>query len=184
MVKFATSNAHKVEEGRIIAKYFGVEIEKVDCPYPEIQSEELSNVAETGVRYVFDKIREPVIVEDSGLFIQALDEFPGAYSAFVFGKLGNYGLLKLLEDTDNRKAEFRSCIGYHDGVKVETFEGVCEGEITEAPCGQRGFGYDPVFKPDGHDKTFGEDPVRKDAVSHRRKSFDSFLTYLTQEKSR
>ena len=183
-VLFATGNEHKVAEANSIGKDFGVRFTRVDCPYHEIRSESLAEVAGEGARFVYEKIGKPVIVEDSGLFIQALDDFPGAYSAFVYGKLGNYGMLKLLGETANRRATFSSAVAYFDGEVLKSFEGTCVGSITDAPCGGQGFGYDPIFMPDGYDKTFAEDAKIKGKVSHRAKSVEAFLAFITKAKPR
>ncbi|MFH1789435.1 MAG: XTP/dITP diphosphatase [Candidatus Altiarchaeota archaeon] len=183
-VLFATGNEHKVVEANAVGKLFSVKFERVECPYPELRSESVSEVAEEGVRFVYAKIGKPVIVEDSGLFIQALDDFPGAYSAYVYGKLGNYGILKLLGDTGNRRAEFASSVAYFDGETLKSFEGRVAGSITPEPRGSSGFGYDPVFMPEGYDKTFAEDTKLKNELSHRRKSFEGFLSWIRGGKRR
>jgi XTP/dITP diphosphohydrolase len=160
---------------------YGVKFIQVECPYPEVRSDSLTEVAEEGVKFVHVRIKKPVVVEDSGFFIQALDDFPGPYSAYVFGKIGNYGILKLLDDTENRRACFRSTVAYSDGETINSFEGAVSGEISDEPKGQEGFGYDPIFIPKGSSKTFAEDSKYKEKVSHRRKSVEKFLKWFTKE---
>jgi XTP/dITP diphosphohydrolase len=181
-ILFATGNKHKVAEAGKVGRIYGVRFKRVECSYPEVRSESVREVAEEGARFVYEKIRKLVIVEDSGLFIQALDGFPGAYSAYVFGKLGNYGILRLMEETENRRAEFRSAVAYYDGETLKTFEGAISGAIAGEPRGEGGFGYDPIFVPEGFRKTFAEDGKIKGKVSHRRKSFEGFLKWFTREK--
>ena len=177
-VLFVTGNEHKASEANEIGAEFGVEFARVDCPYPEVRDEDVRVVAREGAHYVYGKLVEPVIVEDAGLFIDALDGFPGSYSSFVFKKIGHEGILKLLEGEENRKACFVSAVGYTDGSEIKIFEGVIEGEITRELRGDAGFGYDTIFQPAGSEKTFAEDSVNKSKVSHRRKSVQAFCEFL------
>jgi XTP/dITP diphosphohydrolase len=179
-VRFATSNPHKVLEGNLVGKRFGMEFVQIRHSYPEIRDEDVSRVAEDGARFVFDKINEPVIVEDTGLFIERLNGFPGSFSAFVFQKIGNEGILRLLENEGNRNAEFISAIGYCDGKGVNVFRGSVGGTIADDKRGTDGFGYDPIFVPEGYKKTFAEDPEMKAMVSHRRNAFQSFCEWITR----
>ena len=177
-VLFSTSNAHKVSEANRIAHEMGVTLSQVNLMYPEVRADSVRTVAHEGVRYVHTQIMRPIIVEDSGLFIEALNGFPGAYSAFVFSKIGNAGILKLMDGVDNRKAQFISAIGYSDGEVTEVFEGVSEGHITLEARGASGFGFDPIFQPASSKKTFAEDPKHKGQVSHRRKAVELLCKYL------
>ncbi len=180
-VKFATSNPHKVREGNLVGKKFGIDFVQIKQSYPEIRDEDVSKVAEEGGRFVFDKIKEPIIVEDTGLFIEALNGFPGSFSAFVFRKIGNDGILKLLGSEKDRNAEFISAIGYCDENGVKIFKGIVKGSIADEKKGMEGFGYDPIFIPTGYGKTFAEDPDLKSRISHRRKAFQKFCEWLTKE---
>jgi len=181
-VLFASSNEHKVSEANRIGGDYGVEFARVDCPYPELQSDSLSEIAEEGAGFVYEKIKKPVIVEDSGLFINALKGFPGAYSAPVHKKIGNQGILRLLAEEKNRTACFVSAVAYagEDGIRV--FEGTVEGEIIFMERGSGGFGYDPIFKPRGREKTFAEDPEYKDKVSHRYLAVKEFCEWITEKR--
>jgi len=181
-ILFATGNRHKVAEAKKAGKVYGVTFKRAACPYPEVRSESVKEIAEEGVKFVYARVGEPVIVEDSGLFIQALDGFPGAYSAYVFGKIGNYGILRLMGGTGNRRAEFRSAVAYYDGETLKTFEGVVSGAIAEEARGEAGFGYDPIFIPEGSAKTFAEEPKVKERVSHRKKSVESFASWIKSKR--
>ncbi len=180
-VFFATSNQHKIQEANEIGKDHDIEFLKVDQPYPEIRDEKVSKIALEGVRYVYQKIGKPVIVEDSGLFIESLNGFPGTYSSIVFKKIGNDGILRLMDGITDRKATFISAIGYYDGVKPEVFEGEIEGIITQDLQGTGGFGYDPIFKPTGSEKTFALDETYKNKVSHRRKALEKLVSYMKKD---
>jgi XTP/dITP diphosphohydrolase len=160
-----------------------ISIKNLDCSYPEIQGE-ISEVAKAGVIYISNKIKKPIFVEDAGLFIRALNNFPGTFSKFVFEKIGNKGILKLMEGIKDRYAEFRSVIAFFNPLtmdKPKLFEGIVKGKISYTIRGTHGFGYDPIFFTNG--KTFGElTRSEKNQLSHRSKSFNKLLHWL--EKNR
>jgi XTP/dITP diphosphohydrolase len=120
------------------------------------------------------------IVEDSGIFIEPLDGFPGVYSAYVLRTVGNPGILRLLGDRKDRGAVFRSCFGHFDhsrGPMVVT--GECRGTISFEERGSGGFGYDPIFIPEGDERTFAEMQIEdKNLVSHRGKALKALLAVL------
>ncbi len=181
-VLFATSNPHKVKEGNAVGKLYGVRFKQIMGNYPEVRDEDVGNVAREGAEYVYKRVGERVIVEDTGLYVNALNGFPGAYSSFVFQKIGNSGIIRLLENHVDRSAKFVSAIGYRDKNGVQIFEGVAEGTITFEARGSSGFGYDPIFKPKGNELTFAEDAELKNLVSHRRKSFEKFCKWIKKGK--
>jgi XTP/dITP diphosphohydrolase len=180
-VRFATSNPHKVAEGNRVGREYEIRFEQLLVPYPEIRDENVAVVAEDGVRFVYAKVSGPVIVEDTGLFIDALKGFPGAYSAFAYRKIGCNGILKLLAGEKNRAAHFSSAIGYCDQDGVKVFEGSVAGRIADTESGSGGFGFDSVFIPEGFEKTFGEDSETKNRVSHRRIAFQKFCEWLVNK---
>jgi len=164
MIYFITSNRHKYEE---IKKIVGYEIEMKNIPYPEIQASILEEVAKYGIEYLKDKIHDYFFIEDSGLFIKALKGFPGVFSSYVFKTIGNKGIIKLMENVQDRQAEFVSVIAFYDG-ELHIFKGICKGKIAKEIKGSKGFGYDPIFIPNGCEKTFGEmSREEKNKYSHR-----------------
>jgi len=170
MIRFVTGNEGKVEEAR---EYLDESVEQVDYDYTEIQGD-LADIARYGARETFEATEgdEPVLVDDTGLFVEALDGFPGAYSAFVEDTLGIERVWRLAEAEENRKAAFRTVLVYDDGETAETFEGSVRGRIV-APRGAGGFGYDPIFEHDG--TTFAEmDTGKKNAISHRGRALAKF----------
>lgn len=180
-ILFATSNPHKVVEAQAVAKEYGINISQLNLIYPEVRAETVSKVAQEGVKYVYKQLSRPVIVEDSGLFIEALGGFPGPYSAYVYKKIGSEGILDLLAQKDNRRAIFRSAFGYCDRRGERVFEGEVCGEITKELLGATGFGYDPIFKPLDCDCTFAQDSKLKDRVSHRRNALDALCKHLNSQ---
>ena len=177
---FVTSNPGKVEEARKYFEPLGVEVYQLRVEYPEIQADTLEEVAEYGVKWLAERIGEPFFLDDSGLFVEALRGFPGVYSAYVYKTLGYRGILKLLEGETNRRAYFKSVIAYWDG-ELHIFTGRVDGEITTEPRGRGGFGFDPVFKPDGFAKTFAEMTTEeKNEISHRGRALRAFAEWLKE----
>ena len=179
-IVFATQNKGKFREAKEKFGRIGVKLSQYDGGYPEIQADDLIDVAIYGARYLSRKIDKPFFLEDAGLFIRSLNGFPGVYSAYVFKKIGCRGILKLMKDKKDRYAEFKSVIVYKERRKrVKIFIGICQGEISYEEIGTNGFGFDPIFIPYGADKTFGEmDVEEKNKYSHRGKSIDMLIRYL------
>jgi len=179
---FITSNEGKLKEAK--AKLLDVDIEVVqkNLGYPEIQANVLEDVAYFGVKYIQEKFNHPFILEDAGLFIDGLDGFPGVYSAYVFYTVGCSGILKLLDgvDTNKRKACFRSVFAYGaPGKKPKFFIGECNGRISNREQGAHGFGYDPIFIPNGDTRTFAQmDTEEKNRFSHRGKSLEKLMEFF------
>ncbi|MBE6528872.1 MAG: RdgB/HAM1 family non-canonical purine NTP pyrophosphatase [Thermoplasmata archaeon] len=166
-LKVITSNPGKVAEYQKAFDELGIEMEHYRLPYDEVQTSDLEEVVNKGMDEIVSKGVRDFIVDDTGLFIDALKGFPGVWSAYAQKTIGNQGILKLMEGVEDRGAEFRCCIGCDiDGRRI-VVTGVCRGVITDAPKGTDGFGYDPIFSPDGK-LTFAEMSVDdKNRISHR-----------------
>ena len=177
-IVFVTGNPHKIMEAGDILSPLGITVEQNDCGYPELQEDELEPIAAFGAKWASNKLNHEVMVDDSGLFIEALNGFPGPYSAYVFDNLGNRKILKLMEDETNRRAVFRCVIGYcRPGEKALIFTGEVEGEIAKEIRGSAGFGYDPIFEMNG--MTFGEmGEDEKNRLSHRYRALVRFAEWL------
>jgi len=174
MIYFITSNKHKYEE----IKKMIADIKMLAITYPEIQADKTEEVVLYGIKYLKEKVDGKFFIEDSGLFIKSLGNFPGVYSSYVFKTIGNKGILKLMENKKDRKACFVSVIGYYNG-KEHLFRGECKGRIAKEERGKKGFGYDPIFIPHGKRKTFGEmDIEEKNLYSHRSKAIKKFIDFL------
>lgn len=160
----------------------GFSVTQKDLGYPEVQAERLEEVAAWGAAYVQEKFNKPFILEDAGLFIDALQGFPGVYSKYVFFTIGLDGILLLLKNVENRKAVFRSVYAYSTpGHAAIIVSGECPGTISTERRGRHGFGYDPIFFPDKANKTFGEMTTEeKNQYSHRSKALDRLLLHLTK----
>jgi XTP/dITP diphosphohydrolase len=179
---FASSNENKfLEIENILEKEKGIKIHFSKIILKEIQSESIIEVAEDKVKKAFNIIKKPVIVEDDGLFIKDLNGFPGIYSSFVFKTIGNKGILNLLKDNRNRKANFISIFSFFDGKIIESFSGETTGCITTKILPE-GWGFDPIFKPENEDKTYGQiDILKKNKISHRSKALRKFLEWYDQK---
>ncbi len=183
-ILFATSNPHKVLEAQEILGPIDFDVQQLKFVHREIRSDDLEEVALEAVHAAFAECKKPVFVEDTGLFIDSLGGFPGTYSAWVAKKLGNSGILKLMQGVPKpiRKAAFRTCIAFYDGKATYTFFGECVGTISETTRGSDGFGYDPLFIPAGEESTFAERKDLKNKLSHRYSSLLKFSRYLNDKK--
>ncbi len=184
-LKFVTGNENKFEEAKEIGRRYGVELEHADLDYEEIQADTLVEVVKPSAREAYDIVGEPCFVEDAGMFINSLNGFPGPYSSYVFKTLGNQGILRLMRDASDRTAEFRSVIGFCDSDhNLEIFEARAEGKILEEERGKKGFGYDPIFMPEGSEnESFAEMSVdMKNNFSHRSAAIEKFVKWYKRNK--
>jgi len=181
----ATSNVHKVQEFRKILHPYGITVCKVDLNIPEVRSERTDVVALEKARYASNVTGKTVVAEDSGLYIDALNGFPGTYSAFVFKKIGLQGILKLMKGVKDRKAREMCAVALcSPGGKPKVFVGVSEGRISERALGNKGFGYDPIFIPKGRNHTYAEEYGVKHLISHRAHALKKLAKYLKKESLR
>jgi XTP/dITP diphosphohydrolase len=179
---FASSNENKFQEAERILTNLGVKVNFSKTTLEEIQSSSLSEIAEQKAISAYELIQKPVIIEDDGLFIDSLNGFPGPYSSYVYDTIGNKGIMNLLENSEFRDAKFVSIIAYlggSDGVKL--FESSIPGKISSV-IEKGGWGYDPIFIPDGESKTYAN-VSDKDKLSHRAASLKKFSSwYLSMLK--
>jgi XTP/dITP diphosphohydrolase len=161
----ATTNDKKVEG---VKNILGIEVEKISLDLPEIQSVNVEDVVTFSAKDAYAKAGKPVLVNDTGFFIDAWKGLPGALITwFTKYTVGIKGLLKMLETEDNRKATAKTTYAFFDGKEVHIFTGEISGTLTREERGTNGFEWDSIFIPDGYDKTFGEMlPSEKDAVPY------------------
>lgn len=184
----ASGNPHKIEELQQILKPLGIQLKStLDYPNaPEVEEDQpdLKGNALKKARFWYQKTGLPSIADDTGLEVEALDGAPGVYSARYAGEDVTYQdnvdkLLKEMDNEKNRAAQFRTVIAYITDEAEHFFEGVCKGNILAEEKGTKGFGYDPVFQPDGYRQTFAElDAKEKNKISHRGKALEKFLNFL------
>ncbi len=176
---FATSNKHKFDEARDVLKNYGIELRMINRKVEEIQSENLEKIALHALKKALVSDKLPMIVEDAGLFINALNGFPGPYSSYVHKTLGIDGIIKLMRKKDDRDAEFRSVVAFGSSSVVKTYQGVVKGKIARKPRGKSGFGFDPIFIPKGSKKTFAEMSLEdKNRYSHRAIALRKFARWF------
>jgi len=158
----------------------GYELEHLKTTYPEIQAESLEETIVPGLQWLMSKHDRPVMIDDSGLFVRSLKDFPGVYSSYVFKTLGCEGILRLMEGVSDRSARFECCIGYLEpGAEPVLTKGVSMGSISDKMVGSGGFGYDPIFVPEGDTRTYAQLEVsEKNKMSHRGRAMAKFIDEL------
>jgi XTP/dITP diphosphohydrolase len=179
---FITSNKGKLHETKTELEPLGYSVIQKNIGYPEIQSEHLEDVARYGVEHLQQQLDHPFILEDAGLFIDALQGFPGVYSSYVYYTIGLDGILTLLKKSKDadRAALFKSVFAYGEpSGEMQLFIGTCQGHIAREKKGSKGFGYDPIFIPNNEQLTFAEmDTKKKNTYSHRGKSLIKLKKFL------
>jgi XTP/dITP diphosphohydrolase len=175
-VTFASTNQNKYREVQSILSSHGIVVDFAQVSLVEVQSASLEEIAGEKAKSAFAKAGRPVIVEDDGLFINALKGFPGQYSSHAFKTIGNDGILKLLAGSADRSASFRSLIAFYDGKRLSISEGKVEGKISDKIT-EGGWGYDPIFIPAGSSLTFAQLKEKKNEYSHRKKALDKFAKW-------
>ena len=187
-VVFATNNMNKLSEvKKILGSNFEVmSLSDINChdDIPE-KGQTLKDNAIIKAQWIYDKYHVNCFADDTGLEVDALGGAPGVYSARYAGGEGHDSeanmkkLLSELEHTENRKARFRTVMALIIDGKVTTFDGIVNGSITKAKRGGEGFGYDPIFKPDGYEQTFAELGLDiKNRISHRARAIAKLADYL------
>jgi XTP/dITP diphosphohydrolase len=184
---FATNNRHKLEE--VAAKLNGkiklLSLDDIGC-HADIAETGISFAANASIksRYIYDQYQLNCFGDDSGLEIEALNNEPGIYSARYAGEHGNHQaniakVLDKLKSSPNRKARFRTVISLIWDGEEHFFEGTVDGTIRNELSGSDGFGYDPIFEPDGYDITFAQMSMdEKNSISHRGRAMDQLITFL------
>lgn len=176
-----TSNPGKVEEYREALSGLGIEMEHRRVPYLEPQADTLEEVVRHGLEELRSRGLQDFIIDDSGLFVEALKGFPGVYSAYALKTLGNAGLLRLMQDERQRRAEFQCCIGCsRQGKPDVVVSGSCQGVILKEAQGEKGFGFDPIFSPDGERSFAQMGTEEKNTMSHRGRAVQALAEALRE----
>ncbi len=177
---FVTSNENKFKEAGKILSNYGIHVYMKKVELIEKQSDDPALIASSKARDAWKALRNDVIVEDDGLFIDALQGFPGPYSAFVYKTISNEGVLKLMNDVTNRNATFLSVIAHCSrNFAPIIFKGAVKGKISKKLRG-RSWGYDPIFIPNNSGGlTYAELKSKKNMISHRRLALEHFAEWYT-----
>jgi XTP/dITP diphosphohydrolase len=174
-----TENKAKGVEALSILASLGVKARLVLMGKQEIQSESLEEIALHAARVAYATLRKPLLVDDSGLFIEALNGFPGPYSSYVYKKIGVRGILKLMSGEANRRACFKTAVAAIIPPLEKVYTGETCGEITLEPRGEHGFGFDPIFIPENSKRTYAEMTLEeKNRISHRYKAYKKMVEDL------
>jgi XTP/dITP diphosphohydrolase len=176
---FASSNQHKYKEAKEILAQFGINLGFLKFSALEIQSDSIIDIAKQKALDAYERCRSAVIVEDDGLFIDSLGGFPGPYSSYAFKTIGNAGIINLVKS--QRRADFVSVIAFCDYHKKPViFEGRTNGIISSRPKG-KGWGYDPIFIPNGKTETYGQ-MSEKNTISHRYRGLEKFARWYSDRQ--
>lgn len=185
---FATNNLHKLEEVKNITRHLVrvVSLSEIDChdEIPET-ADTLEGNALQKARYIQEHYGYDCFADDTGLEVEALDNAPGVYSARYAGpghdsEANMHKLLHEMEGKENRKARFRTVMALILEGREYLFEGVIQGVITTEKRGDSGFGYDPIFQPDGYRQTFAElGNDTKNQISHRALAVQKLAAFLS-----
>ena len=184
---FVTSNIHKFQEARRVLSEYKIATAKLKVGAVEIQDDSLENIAKFSALDAVKNCGLPIFVGDSGLFVEALNGFPGPYSAYVYRTVGTKGILKLMKHIENRDAYFQSVIAFSSPEEQPTcFSGKVEGKISLQELGTSGFGYDPIFIPlEGDGRTFAEmTTTQKNLYSHRAEALRKFAEWYSSGSKR
>ena len=194
----ATRNKNKIVELNSVLSGSGIqvrsafdfaELDEVVEDQPTLEGNALKKAL-----YTFNETKLPSLADDTGLEVDALEGRPGVFSARFAGKKATYqdNVLKLVDELNQKmkngilppySARFRTVLAYATAEGHEVFHGVCEGNIVLEPAGTNGFGYDPIFVPDGYHQTFAQmDGELKNKISHRGKAVDLFKVYIQQKE--
>ncbi len=188
---FATGNPNKLQElKQVLGKEFDILGLRDLEIYEEIPEtgKTLDDNARIKAEYLYNKLQQTCLAEDTGLEVEALGGAPGVLSARYAGPDCDASqnirkILKNLNKTEHRAARFRTVIALIERGKVHYFEGICKGVIATELRGNSGFGYDPIFIPEGYHKSFAEmSSGEKNKISHRRKAVENLLTFLKKRE--
>jgi XTP/dITP diphosphohydrolase len=186
----ATNNAHKVEE---ICHFIGNDFELLTLEQIGFEGDidktgtTLAENSQLKAEYIYEKYQQNCLADDSGLEVPSLNYEPGVYSARYAGPQRIHDenmnlLLQKLDGKTDRSARFRTVITLIFESKINQFEGIVNGKIITQKIGNQGFGYDPIFVPDGHENTFAEMTLdQKNGLSHRTKAIKKMVDFLAKK---
>ena len=179
---FVTGNIHKFNEACHVLAEYKVATALLRVKASEIQDDNIENIAKASVMDAVERCRLPIFVEDAGLFIDALNGFPGPYSSYVYRTIGTKGILKLMKEVEKRDAYFHSVVAFCSPKESpKCFHGKVKGKISQEERGNSGFGFDPIFKPSSSpNRTFAEMTTEeKNKFSHRAQTLRKFAEWYT-----
>lgn len=182
-ITYVTGNWAKIDSARQILEPLGYKIDNIKIETPELQADDVSEVAKYSAKWASEKLGKAVLKNDSGLFVNALNGFPGVYTHYVDDTIGEDGLLKLMEGLEDRTAYFKEAIAYCEpGNEPIVFEGITKGRIDTKKSGTYGWSWDFVFIPNGEEKTLGCFPDEERWKYWSLGAYKELVEYLENKK--
>ncbi len=176
VLKFITSNEHKYREVSAAFQKNGLYLSWQMKKYEEIQAADNETISRDSCMKLAEHIEQPFFIDDTGLYIERLNGFPGPYASYVQDTIGNSGIIKLASGSN---AYFKTVISLMIENKVNQFTGILKGKISDEESLGNKFGYDPIFIPDGYSISLAElSPYEKNVISHRGKALDNLMGFL------
>ena len=182
-INLVTSNLGKVKEFKAILGN-SIKINHIELEYRELRSDDPEEITKDAAKRVAEELKKPIVVEDSGLFIEALNDFPGTCSAYIHKRIGLKGILKLMENIDDRTCCYRSAVGYCEPGKAPiSFFGEEKGTVAKEVNGNYGFGHDPIFIPENSKEPYGEIDNCENLKRFRKIAVEKLKNYLKRSET-
>lgn len=177
-IRFISKNGNKIDEARKILEPLGAEVIPISVAIDEIQTQDVKAIVRDKVLRAFERIGHTLFVEQTCLYIDALNGFPGGLTQPFWDSLEADRFCELFGNGEKRGLTAKTWIGYCDGRRIHHFEGEIRGTVASAPRGDRSFQWDCLFVPDGHEQTFAEMGEEKNNISMRRIALNAFADHL------
>ncbi len=175
-INYITGNPDKAKH---MGRMLGEEIQAISLRIPEIQSLDLQEVIQHKTQAAYELLQKPLFIDDVSLTIEGMNKLPGPFIKFFMEEIENELICRMVDIFPTRKASSQTIIGYHDGKEMHFFEGEVKGVISEHPAGNKGFGWDSVFIPEGYEEIRAKmSDEEYDRTSPRKIALDKFKKYL------
>jgi len=186
-VYFVTGNQGKFIEVSEIMNAKGIGVEQINMDKPEMKSDSIKGIAKDAAEKLAGQLGKPIVCEDTGFFLEAFNNFPGAHPKFVFDAIGLEGIFKLLGGK-KRGAYFMTATAYCEpGKKARIFEGILKGRVAERISEKKslpGLPYDRIFIPEKGDRPWSETPEIKKKANHRKEAFGKLAEFLKKREEK
>ena len=181
-ITFVTGNWAKIASAKQALEPLGYTIDNIKMETPEIQADDVTEVAKYSAKWACEKLNRPVLKNDCGLFIKSLKGFPGVYAHYADDTIGEDGVLKLMEGIEEREAYFKEALAYCvPGEEPIVFEGITKGTIAKEKSGTYGWSWDFIFIPEGEEKTLGCFPDSERWEFWSLDSYRNLVEYLEKK---
>ena len=182
-ITYVTGNWAKISSAKQILEPIGIEVDNVKMETTEIQADTVEEVAMHSAKEASEKLKCAVLKNDTGLYVEALGGFPGPYTHYVDERLGEDGILKLLEGIEDRRAYFIEAFAYCEyGEEPIVFKSITKGSIAKEKSGKYGWSWDFIFIPDGYDKTMGNYPDEERFLMWNTDAFYEIADFFKNKK--